>query len=300
LAITCALATCPRPRPCATLPCAAGANPLLPLFYNTNPAIWLMFGSEPEDKFCNFDNDFGDDRATAVAACVAETLVIWVNVLILQVILVNLLIAMMSGTYTDESARADIDSKAERVKRTLDYIRHYHPVPPPINTPILLVLIPVWAVQSMIHACSGRWGGNDASSPPPSRDWLISRQMLVEIGTPHKMRDDVLLLSEIRKDQGEFRAASGSSPGVGHERMSDAERHVQMLRSIEAVRKEVGQVSTRIDVMQLALQSAAEARGSGSPSPMDARRRPSILDQTPAAQQSAVPRRAACSARVPS
>lgn len=48
--------------------------------------------------------------------------------MVMQIILVNLLIAAMSQTYSNEQARASVESKSTRVQRVVDYVTYFHPV----------------------------------------------------------------------------------------------------------------------------------------------------------------------------
>lgn len=69
---------------------------------------------------------------------------LWVYVMISNVLLVNLLIAMMSDTYSDIKEKADVEWKFARVSSVLEAIERTHPLPPPFSLPLMLWRFLVW------------------------------------------------------------------------------------------------------------------------------------------------------------
>ena len=62
-----------------------------------------------------------------------------VYVLVSNVLLVNLLIAMMSDSYAEIKENADIEWKFGRANAVLETVERIHPLPPPLSLPMLLI-----------------------------------------------------------------------------------------------------------------------------------------------------------------
>merc|ERR1712087_143084 len=65
-------------------------------------------------------------------------IIMWVYVGISSVILVNLLVAMFSDTYSRIKANAELEFKYQKYVRVFQYLYVVHPVPPPFNLPFVL------------------------------------------------------------------------------------------------------------------------------------------------------------------
>ena len=93
--------------------------------------IWAMFGE--------FDLQWTSDYSGLVGQ-----VTLWIYVLVSNVLLVNLLIAMMSDTYQEIKENADIEWKFSRVSSILEAIERTYPVPPPFSFPFLLARFVRW------------------------------------------------------------------------------------------------------------------------------------------------------------
>jgi hypothetical protein len=71
--------------------------------------------------------------------------VLWVYALISNVLLVNLLIAMMGDTYGRVKEAADVEWKFGRVSAVLEFIERAYAVPPPFSLPLLAYRFVWWA-----------------------------------------------------------------------------------------------------------------------------------------------------------
>mmetsp|Transcript_20624 Transcript_20624/g.48406 ORF Transcript_20624/g.48406 Transcript_20624/m.48406 type:complete len:1424 (-) Transcript_20624:31-4302(-) len=238
---------------------------LFELFSNRNPTIWSMFGEYPiDDNLCTLDFDdeggFFNSRHR-LGACMVETVTVWGNVLIMQIILVNLLIAMMSETYSLSTQSAHVESRSHQVKRTFDYISNYFVVPPPLNAPFLCVLIPLWASQMAWHrfCCHPPVDGK----PRPT----VASRLLTTLATQHSSRDDVLFLSDMRKAQPALmrRGQQLVGPDLLFERMSSSQRHWYTLNGLETVRNEVEQVGRAVAANFARLARARVADAAATP-----------------------------------
>jgi len=65
-------------------------------------------------------------------------IIMWMYVGISSVILVNLLVAMFSDTYSRIKANSELEFKFQKYVRIFQYLYVMHPVPPPFNMPIVL------------------------------------------------------------------------------------------------------------------------------------------------------------------
>ena len=119
---------------------------------------------------------------------------LWLYVLISNVLLVNLLIAMMSDTYQAIKLNADTEWKFERVSAVLEAIERTYAVPPPFSLPILGLKFGWWLLGRFVClvcccACLLPPGSNSplVSSRSQDRDedpewerggrlWLLKRE----------------------------------------------------------------------------------------------------------------------------
>lgn len=166
-------------------------------------------------------------------------------------------ISCWSHRYSLSTARADSESRANQVKRTLDYITNYFVLPPPLNAPILAVLLPIWAVQVSFHrmCCSPR---DENGRPPPN----VASHLLATLATPHKSRDDVLLLKDIRKSQPMLLSHAREPPGLLFERMTSPQRHFSVLTGLELIHSEVESLARTVGVLQRTLLKRTAALAS--------------------------------------
>jgi len=66
---------------------------------------------------------------------------LWLYIVVSNVVLVNLLIAMMGDTYARVKENSDAEWKIGRLRSLLEATRQMHPVPPPFNLPLNLIHI---------------------------------------------------------------------------------------------------------------------------------------------------------------
>jgi ADP-ribose pyrophosphatase len=97
--------------------------------------FWAMFG------------EFGDLHSVGVAGGRLGPCLLWIFSFTTQVVLVNLLIAMMSETYENIKQDADNEWKYSRVFVVDEFVSSVYWVPPPFSLPFLVV--------EMAHALSG-------------------------------------------------------------------------------------------------------------------------------------------------
>ena len=106
---------------------------------------------------------------------VAGMVMMWVYVLISNVLLVNLLIAMMAETYSKVKDNADVEWKFERVSSVLESIERTYAIPPPFSLPPLAVRFVWWVCGRMVAlagwllCCCGGCAVDD-SVPTTRRD----------------------------------------------------------------------------------------------------------------------------------
>jgi len=101
----------------------------------TGPLVlpaWAMYG------------EFEIDAATSWNPKLGPVL-LWTYVMVSNVLLVNLLIAMMSDTYTNIKENADIEWKYTRMTNVLEAVERTHPLPPPISLPVVTLNFIQWA-----------------------------------------------------------------------------------------------------------------------------------------------------------
>ena len=68
--------------------------------------------------------------------------------LVSNVLLVNLLIAMMSETYSSIKENADVEWKFGRVSQVIEAMERTHALPPPFSLPLMLVRFLWWMISS--------------------------------------------------------------------------------------------------------------------------------------------------------
>lgn len=109
-------------------------------------AAWAMHGEFEMSKIESWDNTwFGMGPWT-----------LWVYVMISNVLLVNLLIAMMSETYSRVKENALTEWMFDRLGGVLEMVERMHVVPPPFSLPILLHKFCLWAADGLFKKCFKR------------------------------------------------------------------------------------------------------------------------------------------------
>uniref|UniRef100_A0A7S3B8D3 Ion transport domain-containing protein n=1 Tax=Haptolina ericina TaxID=156174 RepID=A0A7S3B8D3_9EUKA len=93
---------------------------------------WAMYGEFDTDTVSSWNPSLGPG-------------LLWLYVLVSNVLLVNLLIAMMSDTYTNIKENADIEWKYTRMTNVLEAVERTHPLPPPLSLPVLTLNFIQWA-----------------------------------------------------------------------------------------------------------------------------------------------------------
>ena len=102
-------------------------------------SMWAMFGEFYVDYFRTSSGRLGES-------------LLWIFAMVSNVLLVNLLIAMMSETYQKIKDKADVEWKFGRVSAVLEAIERTHPVPPPFSAVLLLFRFVQWV---LVHRCAG-------------------------------------------------------------------------------------------------------------------------------------------------
>jgi hypothetical protein len=87
--------------------------------------LWAMLGAYDQVEAATWSPTMGQPM-------------LWLYVVISNVVLVNLLIAMMGDTYGKISEKADQEWKIGRLRSVLEAENLMHPVPPPLSLPLML------------------------------------------------------------------------------------------------------------------------------------------------------------------
>ena len=112
-----------------------------------------------------------------------------------QVLLVNLLIAMMSDTYTDIKENADIEWKFSRMTSVLESVERTHPVPPPVSLPVLAINFIQWAFFGRVWEKPSE----DLSGSGKPDDWDVGGVLWVQ--KRKKEAAAKAAISELRKNK---------------------------------------------------------------------------------------------------
>ena len=88
--------------------------------------FWAMYG------------EFGDTEVLADAAVWGGTSVLWCYIFVVNILLVNLLIAMMTETYERVQRQADNEWRFNRVYLVDEFAGSIYPLPPPLSLPYLV------------------------------------------------------------------------------------------------------------------------------------------------------------------
>ena len=125
-----------------------------------------------------------------------RTLLLWVYVVASQILLVNLLIAMMGNTYQKYAVNAEKEFYFNRATVAIE-ARAYFAVPPPLSLPLLLLMPSTWRGG----------GGDDASSDHTHADDDADGHM-------HEVRQSVERVY-MANEHGYAAAAEALKPGSG-------------------------------------------------------------------------------------
>jgi len=93
-------------------------------------ALWTMHGAFDQHEVGQWNPQVGEP-------------LLWLYLLISNIVLVNLLIAMMGDTYSEIKHKADEEWKFGRLRSVVQTTERMSPIPPPLNLPITLWLL-VW------------------------------------------------------------------------------------------------------------------------------------------------------------
>ena len=104
------------------------ANANAPWLEVSKMPLWAMLGSYEVDEVAKWGE---------VGSLFSESM-LWLYVVVSNIVLVNLLIAMMGDTYGKIKENADAEFKIGRLRSVLGAWKQMHPVPPPLNLPITL------------------------------------------------------------------------------------------------------------------------------------------------------------------
>jgi len=127
----------------------------------TKPA-WAMFG------------DLGNIPDNA-----AGKMLLWAYVMLSNVLLVNLLIAMMNDTYQTIHEKAASEWKFSRAHTILEAIERTYPIPPPFSLPFILGRFLRWCV---VHHCSsdGHVMGLKDAEDWNQEDWKVGGRLWMQ------------------------------------------------------------------------------------------------------------------------
>ena len=115
-------------------------------------SLWAMYGEFYTDYFIEYSGMLGE-------------VLLWIFALVSNVLLVNLLIAMMSETYQKIKDKADVEWKFGRVNSVLEAVERTHPVPPPFSVPLMLFRFVKWILGKTCY------GDDRCCFPPPGASW---------------------------------------------------------------------------------------------------------------------------------
>ena len=128
--------------------------------------LWAMLGAFEPSTVDDFSMDFA----------VGESL-LWMYVMVSNVLLVNLLIAMMGDTFSRIKENADMEWKFARLASGIEYVERVHPIPPPLSLPIMIYNLYRWLFQGFEWETEGD-GIDDGKDEwdENGRLWLAKRE----------------------------------------------------------------------------------------------------------------------------
>ena len=115
-----------------------GAHPL-------HAPIWAMLGSYDLDEVHDWNESIGKPM-------------MWVYLVVSQVVLVNLLIAMMGNTFSEVYADADREWKFTRLRSAIEVTERFAALPPPLNLPLTAYTLSTYLRQRAFYpAAAKQW-----------------------------------------------------------------------------------------------------------------------------------------------
>ena len=197
--------------------------------------------------------------------------VLWVYVMISNVVLVNLLIAMMSDTYTTVKEHANREWMFERLGSTLEMVERMHVVPPPFSLPILVASFCSWTARGVYRRCCGSQGAaedkntqEDGTSKPAQ--WAAGGNLWTVKVRAHE-RTQRAMLDYLMQHERE------KSSGIGERLDKWDARFEQLAGSIHMLQDEV----ERLQHAQLATPAAPSLLRKRQGTPHSAQRRRSMM-----------------------
>ena len=134
---------------------------------------------------------------------------LWIFIVVSNILLVNLLIAMMGDTYATIKENSDAEWKIGRLRSVQEAVRQMHPVPPPVNLPITFVKFLV-----------NRGGRDDAQKKSAEEEKKLAEDWMVggKLWEAKREKDRVArtLLSKLTKRSAEEAAGTHGSPHPPH------------------------------------------------------------------------------------
>ena len=146
--------------------------------------MWAMFG------------ELGDPNMGSSL----QASVLWTYVMLSNVLLVNLLIAMMNDTYQKISEKADIEWKFGRTNAILEAVERSYPVPPPFSLPFMVGRFVLWVCSGC--STEGYGVGNATKAAAGEDEWAMGGQ-LWQMKRERQRLATVMLLAMRRKEEEE-------------------------------------------------------------------------------------------------
>jgi len=231
---------------------------------------WAMYGEFDPDQMFEWSPRYG-------------SAMLWVYVLVSNVLLVNLLIAMMSDSYAEIKDNADVEWKFGRMNSVLETVERIHPIPPPLSLPMLVAKFSTTACRAFFCAIwknAGQCGGcvkdeSGAHDDDDSPEWQVGGRSWIQ----KRLREDITTaaLQEHRKISEKQEQESESARSARIESMLEdvlvmCESHDRELNSLRDSVHEVAQRQLSADQRsQSACHSSARRSTPQSRSPSNGR-----------------------------
>lgn len=122
--------------------------------------LWAMLGSYDLPEIRDWNPNIGKPM-------------MWLYLVVSNVVLVNLLIAMMGNTFGEVYADSDREWKFGRLRSVIETTERFHRVPPPFNLPFTMyTLIKYFYCKVFDPVAAARWVTNGADQVPIDADAL--------------------------------------------------------------------------------------------------------------------------------